>query len=1346
LQRIRTLTLTLIVALILQSVTVYPVSADANGPVVVSMTPNHNAQAAVTTTVLKLTFDEPIVRGTGMIELYNATDGTLVESYNVETINSPVVQLDDSNKSIVITPTGGLTSGASYYVVVPQDAVRSHATTKPFAGIAAGSWSFRAEQLIPVAMNFVPADKYEYLDPVNPGSLSFEFARKIAKGAGFIQIKRASDHMTVRSVDINATDVTIVQAGSNWRVSFPLKGLEHNTNYYVLIDAGALVDPLNGAYAGIQSTSGAGSWTFKTKAALDTTKPKIVTYSPANNGTVADLKTTQISLVFDKTVFANQNKSLVIRNAGTGALLCTVAATSTVGSTGNTKVVIDLDKASCPKLVNNTDYSVTIGADVYRDASGNYFEGVTWKFKALADTTPPAVSAYSPAVSSTAISTSLSELSLTFNEPLGTLASSAAAQIFPQNAPNSKRDLTMSIDPANNKRLILKLSGTTKLSNSTLYSVTVPANVIRDTSGNFFGGISNPYQWTFQTGTNSVPTITNSTINGTSIVLTYSENLDSTKVPYASNFYALVNDVARPVTGISIYNNEVRLTLQGSVLIGQTVKLSYYPDSTVSKRLQNPSGIEAATFNNRVLTNATDSTLPKPESGYFYGGTLTLTFNRTLADVAPGFQSQVQSQFTVKQNGNTIGVNSAYLSGNFLSMTLNSNSTSALPVSVSYAPGAYPLRDPSGNMVPAFTDFYVRNNYDNEPPQLLSAALNGSKIVMTYNEGLNPSNVPTTTSFSIVTTGVTPPTVTKVAVVNNTVELTLSQSVSANIPVLLYYYPGSPALMDLSGNIAPAIVGYNFTSGSSDTAVLASSSISNNQLTLVYSGPLNPNSAPYSSQYTVKFDGVTIPVTGVSVAGTQVVINLSSHVQVGQTVTLSYATSGNPLRDTLDRTVAALNNITVGSQSSNGGLNQTLPDYLELDGAGTVRLILGKATSTSPSVTPSGKAAKRYQIDGNKLAGSYSSIKSNGSVSVPRVSIRIPAGEVGAIVAIPVSSVISASSTAANASFVVEYGDLQFELPLAAIDYNSELYLAGGNSSASYLQIMIEKTPSTPVLSMLGVLGAQPLATPADFTVGILTGANFRPLSNYKSYVGSTFLLEGFGNSADIISVIKLDLQSSQPTYVPTTLTNTGTAIKANFKHKGNGVFVAVRRNVMFKDMTKHWARADVSLLASKFIVTGNTATTFAPARNITRADFAEFIARGIGLEGDRSGGAKFSDVSTTSPSAAFIGAVSKAGIVEGGTDGKFRPNAAITREEMATMLIRAMNYVGVQAPASSTALNGFKDKAKVSGWAKSGMEMCVTAGIIQGSTTQTINPQSNATRAEAAIMIKRFLEYVEFL
>jgi len=1358
LRRIRTLSLILIVTLVVQCLAAMAAIAAPkgpevhalgdNGPVLIGMIPSNNAQQVVTNTSLKLTFDETIIRGTGEILLYQKGVATPIAKYDVT--NVAMVQLDDSNRSIVIKPTSNLiASTKEYYVIVPDTAIISYASGKYFQGLKQNTdWAFTADQLVPVASNFSPAHGAVAVDPGASGSLSFDFTREVTKGSGYIQIKRTMDNVTVQSIDIASSEVTIAATGANWKVSAPLRGLDYSTSYYVLINSGALKDLDNGAYAGITVPGNvAGGWAFTTKPALDTTKPKAVTFSPANGGSLGDVETNVLTLTFDKTVYANANKSLVIRNAATNALFCTVSADATV--TGGNSININLSGSYCPKLANNMDLSITIGSDVYRDASGNYFDGVTWRFKVVEDKTPPVITAYSPAVSSTTVSTSTTQFILTFNKPLAALAANATAQIVPQNNPNSKTNLEMKVDPANNTRVLITASSA-KLSGNMNYSILISGGLIKDLAGNFFDGIANPYQWTFQTAANTTPTISSSTIDNSEIILTYSENLDSSKVPYGTNFYVTVNDVARAVTKVTVNNNEVRLTLQSAVLAGQAVKVSYFPDSNdKEKRLKNVGGIEAASFSNRIATNKTDTLIPKPTSGIFSGESLLLIFNRSLTTPTT---SGYHSQFIVKQGGVQIPVTSALVAGSIITLSLSNTFKSAQPVSITYTPGSNPLRDQSGNQLTAFTDFYIRNVFDTEAPQLSSATVTGTKLIMNFNEGLDTNNIPSKSSFSITTSG-TAATVTAVAVVNNTIELTLSQSVPNNVPVQLFYYPGTPAITDLSGNMAAAISGYNLISGTvGAVAQLSSSTISGNQIVLTYSSTLNVNAIPYTSQYTVKYDGVTIPVSGISISGTQAVLTMSTTVQNGQRVLLTYISTGIPLKDSLSQSVAAFKDTVVTNQTGASGGSGTpvlgnLPDYMESDGVGGLRLIQSKVATPVVISTASKKIANRYMIDGTKLINAYDSIKTITGVKVPMITFKIPSTEAVGMVGIPYSAMLDASNRSSNASFRIEYGDLIFVIPLKAINYSKQLQLSGGDASTTYLFFHIEKTSSTPLLSKLNTKGAQMLAAPVDFTVKLVSGGHEREIDTYDDFVTRTFVLSSTGGATENdIAVVRMDNDSGDVSYVPTKISTTAGATSVSFMRKGNSTYAVVRNKATFTDMTKHWAKDDVTILASKLIVTGPTRTTFAPAKNITRADFAEYIARGLGLTGSNASAAKFKDVGASHRSASYIGAVSDAGIVEGSTDGKFNPTASITREEMATMLVRAMKYAGVSTTAPSTALNGFKDSAKVSNWAKDGVSISVTAGFIKGSTTQTINPKSNATRAEAAIMIKRFLEYVDFL
>ncbi|MEX0975268.1 MAG: Ig-like domain-containing protein [Bacillota bacterium] len=195
--------------------------------------------------------------------------------------------------------------------------------------------------------------------------------------------------------------------------------------------------------------------------------------------------------------------------------------------------------------------------------------------------------------------------------------------------------------------------------------------------------------------------------------------------------------------------------------------------------------------------------------------------------------------------------------------------------------------------------------------------------------------------------------------------------------------------------------------------------------------------------------------------------------------------------------------------------------------------------------------------------------------------------------------------------------------------------------------------------------------------------------------------------------------------------------------HFSNYTIMAFEKT--FADLSGHWAKADVELMAARWVVQGDTATTYAPDRNVIRAEFAVLLVRALGLKELSPAAGTFSDVASTAWYRGSVEAAAAAGVVNGVGGGEFAPEATITREEMAAMVTRAMSAAKdpVQLiSGEATALLGvFTDEASVDAWAKEDLAKAVKSGIVQGVSSTEIAPLSNATRAEAATMVKRMME-----
>jgi len=89
------------------------------------------------------------------------------------------------------------------------------------------------------------------------------------------------------------------------------------------------------------------------------------------------------------------------------------------------------------------------------------------------------------------------------------------------------------------------------------------------------------------------------------------------------------------------------------------------------------------------------------------------------------------------------------------------------------------------------------------------------------------------------------------------------------------------------------------------------------------------------------------------------------------------------------------------------------------------------------------------------------------------------------------------------------------------------------------------------------------------------------------------------------------------------------------------------------------------------------------------------------------------------------------------GYEGRFNPDGALTREQLAALLYRYAAYKNYDVSASDS-LSAFADTP--SGWAQQGVSWAVAEGLIQGSEGR-LNPTGSATRAQAATILQRFME-----
>ena len=175
----------------------------------------------------------------------------------------------------------------------------------------------------------------------------------------------------------------------------------------------------------------------------------------------------------------------------------------------------------------------------------------------------------------------------------------------------------------------------------------------------------------------------------------------------------------------------------------------------------------------------------------------------------------------------------------------------------------------------------------------------------------------------------------------------------------------------------------------------------------------------------------------------------------------------------------------------------------------------------------------------------------------------------------------------------------------------------------------------------------------------------------------------------------------------------------------------------IFTDVpANHWAKAAIQYVYDNGLMTGVSDTAFAPEATTTRAMIVSMLAR---LENVTSAAdAGFADVAADDWYATAVNWAASEGIVGGFGDGTFQPNSPITREQMASILYRYAEYKGVDVSARAE-LSGYADAP--SPWAADVMQWAVAEGLLAGVTDDQLQPQGQATRAQVAAIIQRFLE-----
>ncbi len=169
------------------------------------------------------------------------------------------------------------------------------------------------------------------------------------------------------------------------------------------------------------------------------------------------------------------------------------------------------------------------------------------------------------------------------------------------------------------------------------------------------------------------------------------------------------------------------------------------------------------------------------------------------------------------------------------------------------------------------------------------------------------------------------------------------------------------------------------------------------------------------------------------------------------------------------------------------------------------------------------------------------------------------------------------------------------------------------------------------------------------------------------------------------------------------------------------------------QDVTEDaWYHDTVAFVLANGLFNGVDKNNFAPNTTMNRGMFVTVLGRLAGVQVSNDVTTPFKDVAANQYYTGYVQWAAQNKIVNGITETEFAPNAAITREQICTMIVRYCNVADIELTAKADAPL-FRDADEISSYAFESVMLCQKAGLIQGRSDRYFAPRDTATRAEVA-------------
>lgn len=430
---------------------------------------------------------------------------------------------------------------------------------------------------------------------------------------------------------------------------------------------------------------------------------------------------------------------------------------------------------------------------------------------------------------------------------------------------------------------------------------------------------------------------------------------------------------------------------------------------------------------------------------------------------------------------------------------------------------------------------------------------------------------------------------------------------------------------------------------------------------------------------------------------------------------------------------------TDNSDSESSGSSGSAP---VIDDSGVDVLVNGKAEKAGTMTTSNrnGQTVSTIIVDPEKLAAKLAAEGQHAVVTIPvNTQSDVVIGEL--------NGEMVKSMEGKQAVLEIRTDKATYTLPAEQINIDAISAQIGRSVALQDIKVLIEIAMSpadtVKVVENAADKGSFTIVLPPmDFKVTAVYGDTTVDVATFNAYVERMIAIpEGVDPNRITTGVVVEPDGTSR--HVPTKVVLIDGKYYAVINSLTNSTYSVVWHPLEFTDVANHWAKDAINNMGSRMVVSGVGDSLYNPDEDITRAEFAEIIVRGLGLKPIQET-VSFPDVPASAWYSSAVATAYSYHLISGFEDGTFRPSDKITREQAMTVIAKAMEITGLKGklPVQSAdeVLRQFTDRADASNWALGSILHNIQAGVVSGRSSTVLAPRAYITRAEVAMIVQNLL------